>query len=155
LGDKKTKIGPQSPKTEFGAQNQIGRLIYPSIGNFTWSKDKYTFGGQKVQNRPESPKTEFGAQNQYGRVIYPSIGYFTWSKQKYTFGGQKDENRPPEPKNGIWVPKSVMSCDISIDLEFYMAQEKIYFWGSKNGKPFLIEPSTTFYKTFQNVLLNL
>jgi hypothetical protein len=33
LGVKKAKIGPQSPKTEFGAQNQYGRVIYPSIGN--------------------------------------------------------------------------------------------------------------------------
>jgi hypothetical protein len=46
LGDKKTKIGPQSPKTEFGAQNQYGRVIYPSIGIFTWSKKIHTFGGQ-------------------------------------------------------------------------------------------------------------
>jgi hypothetical protein len=111
LGFKKANIGLQSPKTEFGAQNQYGRVIYPSIGNFTWSKKKYTFGGQKVKNRP---------QNQYGRVIYPSIGNFTWSKKKYTFGGQKVKNRPPEPKNGIWGPKSIWLCDISIDREFYM-----------------------------------
>jgi hypothetical protein len=43
LGVKNVKIGPQSPKTEFGAQNQYGRVIYPSIGNFTWSKKIYTF----------------------------------------------------------------------------------------------------------------
>jgi hypothetical protein len=63
--------------------------------------------------------------------IYPSIGNFTWSKKKHTFEGQKGGYRPPEPKNGIWGPKSVWSCDISIDREFYMEQEKIYFWGSK------------------------
>jgi hypothetical protein len=32
---------------EFGAQDQYGRVIYPSIGSFTWSKKKYTFGGRK------------------------------------------------------------------------------------------------------------
>jgi hypothetical protein len=45
-----------SPKTVFGAQNQYGRVIYPSIGNFTWSKKKYIFGGQKGENQPSEPK---------------------------------------------------------------------------------------------------
>jgi kinesin family member 20 len=31
---------------EFGAQNQYGRVTCPSIGNITWSKKKYTFGGR-------------------------------------------------------------------------------------------------------------
>jgi hypothetical protein len=71
-------------------------VIYPSIGNFTKSKRKYTFGENKP-SEPKiflklSPKTEFGAQNQYDRVIYPSIGNFTWSKKNYTFGGQKGKN---------------------------------------------------------------
>jgi hypothetical protein len=70
-----------------------------------------------------SPKTEFGLQNQYYRVTYPSIENFVWSKNKYTFRGQKGENKPSEPKNGIWAPKSVLSCDISIDREFCMEQE--------------------------------
>jgi ribosomal protein S24E len=52
LGVKKTQIGPQSLKTEFGAQNQYGRVIYPSKGNFTWSKKKHTFGKNKV-SEPE------------------------------------------------------------------------------------------------------
>jgi hypothetical protein len=56
LGVKKAKIGPQSPKTEFGAQNQYGRVIYPWIASFTWSKKKYTFGGQKGENRLPEPK---------------------------------------------------------------------------------------------------
>jgi hypothetical protein len=51
--------------------------------------------------------------------------------KKYTFGGQKGKKRPPEPKNGIWGPKSVWSCDISIDREFYMEHEKIFFRGQK------------------------
>jgi hypothetical protein len=84
----------------------------------------------------QSPKTEFGAQNQYGRVTYPSIGNFTWSKKIYTFRGQKGENKLSEPKNGIWTPKSVWSCDISIDQEFYIEQDKIHFWGSNcENKP--------------------
>jgi hypothetical protein len=53
---KKAKIGLQSPKTEFGAQNQYGRVIHPSIGNFTWSKKKYTFGGQKGKNKVSEPE---------------------------------------------------------------------------------------------------
>jgi hypothetical protein len=76
LGVKKAKIGSQSPKTEFGAQNQYVRVIYPSIGNFTRSMKKYTFGGQKGKNRP--PK-EFGAINLNDRVIYPTIRKFTCS----------------------------------------------------------------------------
>jgi hypothetical protein len=104
LGVKKSKISLQSPKTEFGAQNQYGHVTY-SIGNFTWSKKKYSFGGRKGENKPSEPKSEFGAQNQFGRVTYPSIGNFTWSKKKYTFGGRKGENKPSEPKNGIWGPK--------------------------------------------------
>jgi hypothetical protein len=48
-------------------------------------------------------------------------------KKKYTFGGgaYKGENKPSEPKKRIWGPKSVWSCDISIDRKFYMEQEKI------------------------------
>jgi hypothetical protein len=46
----------QSPKKEIGAQNQYGRVIYPSIGNLTWSMKIYTFGGQKGKNWPPEPK---------------------------------------------------------------------------------------------------
>jgi hypothetical protein len=63
---KKAKIGLESPKTEIGAQNQFGRVIYPSIGNFTWSKKKYTFEGQKGENKLSEPKNGIWAQNQYG-----------------------------------------------------------------------------------------
>jgi hypothetical protein len=38
---------------EFGLQNQYGRVIYPSIGNFIWSRKKYTFGGQKGEGERE------------------------------------------------------------------------------------------------------
>jgi hypothetical protein len=67
-------------------------------------------------------------------VIYPLIGNFTWSKKKYTIWGRKGGKKPSEPKNGIWGSKSVWSCDISIDWEFYIEQEKIYFWGTKIRK---------------------
>jgi hypothetical protein len=58
MGVSKAKIGFQSRKMEFGAQNQYGRVIFPSIGNFTWSMKKYTFWGQKGKNRP--PETKNG-----------------------------------------------------------------------------------------------
>jgi hypothetical protein len=61
------------------------------IGNFTWGKKNYTFGGKKVEKKLSEPKTEFGAQNQYGRVIYPLTKKFIWSKKKYTFGGQRSK----------------------------------------------------------------
>jgi hypothetical protein len=58
LGVQKAKISLPSPKTEFGAQNQYARVIYPStsIENFTCSKKKYTFGGQIGKNKPSEPK---------------------------------------------------------------------------------------------------
>jgi hypothetical protein len=34
-GSKSQKISLQSPKTEFGTQNQYDRVTYPSIENFT------------------------------------------------------------------------------------------------------------------------
>jgi hypothetical protein len=80
------KISLQSPKTEFGAQNQYGRVIFPSIRNFTYIKKKYTFGGQKDENKPSKPKNG---------IWGPSIGNFTCSKKKYTFGGQKMMNKFP------------------------------------------------------------
>jgi hypothetical protein len=64
-------------------------VIYPSIGNFIWSKKKHTSGDQKGKNSLQSSKTEFGAQNQYGLVIYLSIGNFTWSKKIILLGVKK------------------------------------------------------------------
>jgi hypothetical protein len=46
----------QSPKTEFVAQNQYGRVIYPSIGKFTRSMKKYIFRDLKGENKPSEPK---------------------------------------------------------------------------------------------------
>jgi hypothetical protein len=99
------QIGPQSPKTEFGAQHQYGRVIYPSIRNVTWSKKNILLGVKKAKIGRQSPKTEFGVQHQYGRVIYPSIGNFTWSKKNCTFGGQKGKNKVGKI-NETQAPKS-------------------------------------------------
>jgi hypothetical protein len=68
VGVKRVKISLQSPTTEFGAQNQYGRVTYPSIGNFTCSKKIYNFGGQKGENRPSEPKNGIRGQNKYDRV---------------------------------------------------------------------------------------
>jgi hypothetical protein len=35
-------------------------MIYLSIGNFTWSKKKYTFGGVKGDNMPEPTNGTWG-----------------------------------------------------------------------------------------------
>jgi hypothetical protein len=48
-------------------------------------------------------------------------------KKLNAFRVPKVKNWPPEPKNGIWVPKIVWSCDISIDQEFNIDEENIYF----------------------------
>jgi hypothetical protein len=100
------KNGIWGPKSKFGAQNQYGRVIYPSIGIFTWRK-YILLGVKKAQIGPQSSITEFGAQNQYGRVIYLSIGNFKWSKKKYLgvkkakirFQSPKTELRPQNVKN--------------------------------------------------------
>jgi hypothetical protein len=97
-------------------------------------KKIHTFRGLKGENEPsESPETEFGAQNQYGRVIYPSIGNFTWTMKNVLLGTKRQIKRPPELKNGIWGPKSVWSCDISIERKFCM-QQKNKLWGVKKAK---------------------
>jgi hypothetical protein len=64
--------------------------------------------------------------------------------KEYTFGGQKGKNKPSEPKYEIWGPKSIWPCDISIDQEFYMEYEKIYFRRSKWQKKNLWSPKTEF-----------
>jgi hypothetical protein len=48
-------------------------------------------------------------------------------KKIYTLRGQQVKNRLSEPKNGIWGPKSVWLCDMSIDQEFNIDEENIYF----------------------------
>jgi hypothetical protein len=63
-----------------------------------------------------------------------------WSKTKYSFRRQKEKDKPCEPNNGIWAPKSVGSCDISIDREFYMEQEKIIYQSCPEKKSKLEKP---------------
>jgi hypothetical protein len=58
--------------------------MYPSIGNFSWIKKKYTFGVKKVKISLQSSKTEFGAQNQYGRVSIVREFYMEREKYKKT-----------------------------------------------------------------------
>jgi hypothetical protein len=72
---------------------------------------------------PQSPKTKFVLQNLYCCVISPSIGNFIRSKKKHTFGGQKGENKPSGHIYVFWDPKSVRSCDIFIDQEFYIDED--------------------------------
>jgi hypothetical protein len=48
-GGQKGKNKPSEPKNGIWGPNQYGRVIYPSIGNFTWSKKKYNFGGEKLK----------------------------------------------------------------------------------------------------------
>jgi hypothetical protein len=64
-------------------------VTYPSIGNFTWRKKKYTIHGRKCKNKPSEPKNGIWAQNQHGRVIYSSIGNFTCSKKRNTLAGKR------------------------------------------------------------------
>jgi hypothetical protein len=76
----------------------------------------YTFRGQKGETGPQSPKKEYMLQNLYCCVI-SRLGVL------YTAGGQKGENKPSGNKHGFRGPKSVLSCDISIDQEFYIDEE--------------------------------
>jgi hypothetical protein len=54
--------GSKRPKWASRAQNEIwgpkqyGRVMYPSFGNFTRSKKKYTYRSQKGENRHAEPK---------------------------------------------------------------------------------------------------
>jgi hypothetical protein len=64
-------------------------------------------------------------------------------KKIYTFRGRKGENEPSDLQNGIWGPKSVWPCDISIDREFYIQQQKIYF-GVNKAKISLQSPKMEF-----------
>jgi hypothetical protein len=67
-------------------------------------------------------------KNEIGHVTHQSIGNFIYMKKIYKiYLRQKGKNRPPEPKNGIWGPKSVWSCVISIDQEFNIDEENIHF----------------------------
>jgi hypothetical protein len=76
---------------------------------------KLLLGVKKAKIILHSPKTVFRLQNQEFYREHGKI-YFWWSKRW---------------KKSLQSPKSVCSCDISIDRKFYMENEKIYFWGQK------------------------
>jgi hypothetical protein len=62
FGGQKGKNKPLDPKNGIWGPKSYGRVIYPSIWNFVWSKKKFTFGGQKGENlrarkRNLGPKT--------------------------------------------------------------------------------------------------
>jgi hypothetical protein len=99
--NKTAKISLQSPKTEFGLQNQYDRMTYPSIGNFTWSKKKYTFGGQKDNKRPLEPKNEISGPKSKWSCDISIVREFYMEREKHTFGGQKGNEEPSEPRNEI------------------------------------------------------
>jgi hypothetical protein len=73
----------------------------------------------KISHSLQNPKTEFGLQNHYGREIYPSNGNFIRSKKNMHLGVKKLKLSLQSPKNGIRAPKSLCSCDISIERKFY------------------------------------
>jgi hypothetical protein len=56
LGVEMAKISPQSPKSEFGAQNQYGCVIYPLIRNLIFIKKIYVLGVEKAKISLQSPK---------------------------------------------------------------------------------------------------
>jgi hypothetical protein len=66
-------------------------------------------------------------KNEIGHVIISRSEILYGSRKYILLRGQKDENKPSKPKNGNWVPKSVWSCDISIDEEFIIDEENICF----------------------------
>jgi hypothetical protein len=74
----KALIRLQDPKTEFKLQKQYGHVIYPSIRNFIWNKDKDTFR-DKIAFKAQ----KFWLNIQYDHVIYLSIGDFMEMKKKY------------------------------------------------------------------------
>jgi hypothetical protein len=110
----------QNPKTEFWTQNQYGRVIYHVKGSFTYSKKKYTLGGQKGENKTSVPKYGiWGPKSVWSCDIYIDRELYM-QQENIRYVGRKGENKPSEPKNGIWGSKSIWSCDISIDREFSM-----------------------------------
>jgi hypothetical protein len=68
---------------------------------FYMEQKKYTFRGQKGDRE------------------------ICMEQEKYDFRVQLGENKPSAPLIGISAPKSLGSCDISIDRDFHMVQEKI------------------------------
>jgi hypothetical protein len=73
----------------------------------------------------ESPKNELGH-------VHQPIGNFMKMKTIYPLVGvKKAKKKTSEPKNGIWSPKSVWSCDISIR-NLLCSTEKYAFKGQNS-----------------------
>jgi hypothetical protein len=66
LGTKKVKISLQSPRSDFGLQNQYDRETYPSIRNFTWSKKSILLEVKNGETKPVEPKN--GAYGHFGYI---------------------------------------------------------------------------------------
>jgi hypothetical protein len=115
LGVKKAKIGLQSPKTEFGAQNQYGRVIYPSIGNFTWSKKKYSFGDQKGEYGPPEPKNGLVIYRHRSGILHgvKKNILLAVKEAKIRFQRPKTEFRPQNIKNKFPHYKRLKQVGIS------------------------------------------
>jgi hypothetical protein len=127
LGVKKAQIDPQSPKTEFGAQHQYGRVIYPSIKNFTWSKKKYTFGGHKVENRPPEPKI-----NMVVWYIHRS-GILHKARKNILLGVKKVKISPQSPKTEFWAQNQYGRV-IYPSIGNFTWSKKKYTFGGQKGK---------------------
>jgi hypothetical protein len=81
-GSKRQKLSFRSTNMEFGAQNQYGRVIYPSIGNFILMKKIHVFRCEKGENKPSEPKHWIWAPKS------------DWLCVKFYLNGQKGENKP-------------------------------------------------------------
>jgi hypothetical protein len=102
LGVKQAKIGSQIPNAEFGAQNQYDHVIYSSIGNFIWTKKKYTVEGHKGENKPSVPTSRIWSPKSIWSCDISKDREFDIELEKCSVGGQKGENKPSELKK---VPK--------------------------------------------------
>jgi hypothetical protein len=91
---KKAKKGSQSPKMEFGAQNQYGRMIHLSTGNYICSKKNYTFWGQKGENRLPEPINGIWGPKPVWSCDTSIVREFYTEQENYTFSGQKGKNKP-------------------------------------------------------------
>jgi hypothetical protein len=78
-------------------------VIYPTIGNFTYSKKKHYFGGQKGENEPSEPNL---GPKQYGRVIYRS-GILHGVRKNILLGVKK-------AKISLQSPKTEFEAKISL-----------------------------------------
>jgi hypothetical protein len=82
-------------------------VIYPSKGNFTWNKKKYSFGGQKGENKPSEPRNRIWGSKSIWSCISIDREIYIYMKKIHAYRVGKGENKPSEPKNWIWATKYV------------------------------------------------